>query len=434
MQIDKRKEGITATLISGLRTPQQQSEIVWCVDGKTYPYEAHVEPAKLPFKPRDVTPVVNPLKDPPEINTSGVTPDGDGNGTIYWRPAGATGGWHETTYQAKYTSPVALESLIALPDGTLLGNAQQYHGFFRFDPKTGATTYFGPHGPSQGARAVMDGKVYIAGYPSGVLYMYDPGKPWTSTSLIDGDATQDAAVNPRKLGTFQQASTHYASFLAPSDRGWLYYVGRRERDGVGSGIGYFDTTTHTFGGHFDGLDTMDPDGLAVLDGVNRVVFSGRLRDEVPQQGGAAQLVIFDGDLHEVARLAPKPGLDRTGEIYSTAQPGVIVGLIREELDPKRRKRHANAINAMYRYDVMNKKLLGWQDLGHVGATARRPSDGSLWAVIDHVLTQIDPETLEMTPAGTVNEIPSTATLAWQGSSLYATVGPELRRIDLSATH
>lgn len=423
MHFERHPEGFTASMTTGLRTAQQQKETVWLADGKMFPFQPGYDPAHLPFKPRSVEPKAGRLENPPEIDTTALTPDASGIGHVRWRPAGSPDPWHDVTFQTKYTSPVDLESLVALPDGTLLGNATQYHGFFRYDPKTGALTSYGPHGPSQGARVVMNGKVYIAGYPNGVLYELDPTKPWTSSASIDG---KDGA-NPRKLGTFQTTQTHYAYALVPAANGRLYYAGRRERDGTGSGIGYYDPKSETFAGHDDNLGAVDPDGLAVLDAVHEVVFSGQQRDPA---AGPGQLVVYDEDLHELERLVVKPDLDHTGELYAVPGTSLVLGVIRADTDPKRRTHHPNQINAIYRYDISAKRIVDWQDTGQIGPATLRTSDGSVWVVIDGMLTQIDPATFEQTVVGALPDAAPESHLAWQGDALYMTVGAELRRVTL----
>ena len=59
--------------------------------------------------------------------------------------------------------------------------------------------------------AVLGGTTYFTGYPNGVLYAYDPSKPWTANKEPRPDA------NPRYLGNFADAGAHYAYFLDGGD-------------------------------------------------------------------------------------------------------------------------------------------------------------------------------------------------------------------------
>lgn len=420
IQLDTRKDGITATLITGIHTPQAQREIVWCVDGKTYPFQPRLDRAHLPFQSRDVRPVANPLVDPPELDTAALDPDARGTGRIKWRHGDA---WRETPFHLKYTAPIDIESLITLPDGTLLGNAKQYHGFFRYDPKRDAITAYGAHGPSQGARAIVDGIVYITGYPNGVLFAYDPKQPWTSTKALS-EKRGPSNLNPRRLGNFTATGTKYAYFLVPSRNGRLYYAGRRERDGVGSGIGSYEISSGTFAGHNNGLSFFDPQGLLVLDDLKRVVFSGRLHDDPALPGktpAEAALILYDYDLNEVSRLVVKPGLRNTGELFRRPGKDILIGIVRGE-----------STTAMYRYDLTAKKLLDYKEvLGKTGASVQRGSDGSVWIVLDHALTRVDPDTLALRSLGRPDATGDAEHLTWLGSTLYFSVHDQLRRITVS---
>lgn len=421
MQLDTRPQGVSATLVTGLKTPHVQREIVWCADAKTYPFHPPRDHVPLPFTPRNVIPVSNPIVGAPEIDTSSITPDATGQGKIRWRRATAAA-WKEHPYGVKYTAGIDIESLVALPDGGVLGNLKQYHGFFRYDPKTDAITTFGAHGPSQGPRVVMNGLVYISGYPNGVLFAYDPSKPWTSTKAI-GDTPGTSNVNPARLGNFTATATKHAYFLAPSRNRWLYYVGQRERDGFGSGIGVYDTVARTFAGHHQDLAMLDPRGLLVLDDLDRVVLSGQLRDapgQAQQAPAEARLVVYDRQLHELERDEVKPGLHSTGELFHASGKGVIVGLVHE------------APAAVYRYDLASHKLLAWAELGgKVGPAIQRASDGSIWAVTPQGLMRIDPETLGHVVVGRFEGLGGEPEhLAIQGDTLYLSVHDQLRRVTL----
>ncbi len=415
MKLETRPGGIIARLITGLRTPHPKEDIVWCIDGATVPFQPQSSPARLPFKPHNVQPVTNPLEAPPELDLSAVTPDSWGGGRISWRARGATT-WNQARYRVKYTSPVDIESLFALPDGTLLGSTTQYHGFFRYNPADGSTTPYGPHGASRVVLALMNSAVYIVGYPNGILHHFDPSKPWTANGA---DQTHDPKANPRWLGNFAQPSAHYPAALIPSDNGRLYYAGRRERVGVGGGVGYYEPTTNKYAGHYQNLSFLDPQGLVVLDRIKRVVYSGRLHDDPAQPGktpSQAELVIYDADLNELERQIVKPELRDTGQIFPTADPSIIIGLVKGE-------------HAIYRYDIAARKLLAWQPLaGTIGAVTQR-SDRSLWIIVNYTLARIDPTTLAIDKVGSSGEIPADAEhLTWQGKDLYFTVHEQLYRI------
>jgi hypothetical protein len=426
ISFDLRHEGIVAKLITGLHRADAKTDVYWLADGRMFPYDPQYDPAKLPFKPRDVTPKSGPISDAPEVDTTQLNADADGIGRVFWRPAGSKDekAWKETRFKVDNTAPIKIESLIALPDGSLLGNAVQYHGFFRYYPKTKTTQFFGEHGPSRGPRVVVDGKVYISGYPSSVLYIYDPTKPWTSNRRLENLLAKDPkavteSLNPANAGIFRTfTDTHYAEYLLPSKNGRLYFGGRRERTGTGGGVGWYDPATKTFGGHHNNLSFLTPRGMVVLDGLQRVVYSGELQDDPAKPGqkpAEAQLVVYDMDLKELERLTVKPGLTNTGALFPAADPHQLIGVIKGD-------------KFIYRYDLAQKKLSDWIALpANIDTVTRRASDGSLWIVAGSVLWRLDPATMKIIAAGKLQQAPDIMT--WNDNQLYVTEGANLYRVN-----
>jgi hypothetical protein len=449
MNFTLRPEGIVGNLTTGLRRPDAKTDRFWLVDGQMFPYEATYDAAQLPFQPRNVAPKEGALKETPELDTTQLNADAEGIGRVFWRPAGSKDdkAWKEAQFKVGNAAPIAIETLLALPDGTLLGNAQQYHGFFRYDPKTHKSTFFGAHGPSGGQRTVMNGLAYITGYPRSILYVYDPTRPWTSNLRLEAAADKNAlkpdelaALNPRKLGHFANLTdTHYAYFLLPSKNGRLYFGGRRERTGTGGGVGWYDPQTNNFGGHHENLSFLKPRGMVVLDELQRVVFSGELQDDPAkphEKPAEAQLVIYDMELKEIERQTVKPGLKNTGRLFPAADKNRIIGI-------------ADGEKYIYRYDVTQKKLLDWIELpDKVDEITRRLSDGSLWIVSGSTLLRLDPATMQIKTIGklqapnndpallestTSGKLPTAPNnLIWQGDDLFFTNGAELyhlQRVD-----
>ena len=219
--------------------------------------------------------------------------------------------------------------------------------------------------------------------------------------------------NPRSLGNFSEAAARYAYFLEPAPNGRLYYAGRRERDGVGAGVGYYDPKTEKFAGHHDGLDTLDPQGLAIIG--DKVVFSGRLASGATQ--GEAQLVVYDLEMRERERLRVQSGLASTGAIFPTGDKRLVVGVVREA-------------NAIYQYDLEAKRLVIWTTLQQpLGPFTRRDRDGSIWYAMGVDLMRLDPITFEEQLVGQLPKPTNGAEiLSWLGDRLYWASGSELREI------
>ena len=397
MSIRTLPEGVRAQLVTGVHTPGVVSDYVWCVDGKAIP----VDPTgKIPFKARKFAQPMA-LAAAPEIDVAQIDPQGVGR--VRWRPPGATE-WKVAEYKVKHTTPISIEALTPLPDGSLLGGTRQYHGFFRTSGSS--STFLGGPSPSQSVFALLDGTLYTTGYPNSVLYAYDIKRPWTGTTPEKASAPD---ANPRLIGNFTESGAKYAYFLVPA-QSRLYFAGRLERDGVGAGVGYYEPATKRFAGHHDKLLEITPAGLAVLPQLKRVVLSERV-----SPGGHAELVVYNNELVEIERLVVKPDMINTGTIFPDPVSNVIVGILPE---------------AVYRYDIAAKKLLDWRDLpGKAENVVRRPADGSLWAVIGTTLFRIDPRTLELVMFGQAGTLPAGLEfLVWQGDDLYATVGPDLYRL------
>lgn len=411
MSLETHPEGVRAQLITGVHTSQAVNDYVWCVDGKTIPVDAS---GKLPFKVRRFA---QPAKPPlaPEVDLAQINPDPDGIGRVRWRPSGSED-WKVVDYKVKYTMPIKIEALTALPDGSVLGNTKNYHGFFK--TRASSSMFLGGPTPSQSKFALLDGTLYITGYPNSVLYAYDPKQPWTGTTPEKASAP---GANPRILGNFAQAGAKYAYVLTPSQNR-LYFAGRLERDGFGAGVGYYEPATKKFVGHHDNLLGVAPAGLAALPAPNRIVLSERVHKDRPDDNvSQAELVVYDNELVETDRLVVKPGLSSTGAIFPSGVKGVIVGVLP---------------TAVYRYDVVAKKLLEWRELSDkLGAIAVRPADGSLWGGLGASLVRIDPLTLDTVTFGKPGSMPADIeNLVWQGDDLYGSSGADLFRITRVGLH
>ena len=348
-----------------------------------------------PFTPRTVTPYTNPLVNPPSIDWS------RGIGNVLWRPYGGTGEYDLITYDPQVTSEiVTLESLAVLEDGTVMGNGQQYGGFFKYNPTTGLTNYYGqwPGGVSQPALCALNNKLYIAGYPNGVLYEYNPNADWAPDGTDSG--------NPSLIDTFDDADTKYAYFLIAEGKR-LYYVGRIERTGIGTGFGRYDTETDTFIG-VDGYEDYPlPRGAVITNG--NLVYSGEVED------GTAQLIVLDEDLNEVRRCTVEDGLLNTGALFLTSNPNIVVGLTNDS--PTR----------VYRMNVATGVLLQTVTLNQTVGAATQHADLSIWAVINNKLTRINPDTLARSIEYDLTGR-SIGYMAWRDDDLYLTDVGELLRM------
>lgn len=365
----KQPEGWVANCDSDIGKPDNVRTQLWCIDGVTYPFTTPYNPLTLPFTPRSVTPASNPLVTPPGIDATG------GIGIVGWRPNGSVGPYDYVNYTVVYSDPQEIESLTPTSDG-VLGNAVQYQGFFRYVEPADTHTWFGAFQVvSEGPRLSVPGVgIFICGYPNGVLLNYDETLSWQT------------GTNPKPLGNYAASGMKYAGVLAWSPTagasGRLYCVGSRDRDGVGSGIGYWDQTTKLFGGTFAGLSTVLPTGLAAMDSLGQIVMATRLITPP----GTAPLYTFDHNLNPLATLTVLPGVSSLGQIYTTADPNVICGVVQGS---------GNSLG-LYHFNVNTATLVTYVELpiiGVLGTADVRRVDGSLWKMSGNNLVRIDPDAL-----------------------------------------
>lgn len=390
--------GLTATMYTNQGTPEVATETVWIVDGQTFPFSASYNPATLPFTPRNVLPASNPLIGAPTVNTSA------GTGLLTWTSGSST---FQRSWEVQYTRDVPIESLTTSDDQNIvIGNAEQYSGFFKHDLRSSTLEWMGNwHGISQGPRLLVDGKIYICGYPLGSLSLYDPDVAW------------DGVANPVTLGNFSAADAHYAACLAVGPGDKLFFSGRRERDGEGGAVGVYDRSDDSFSGHHTNLNFLNPVGLAVVN--NRVIYSGILNDD-PEFPGmtptTAQLVEFDLSLTEVDRHTIITGMVDTGQLFTVDGSTTIIGVSRPE-------------RLAYRYDVVSKQLLAITRFSLPPDPVTQSRDGSIWVVQRSNIVRLNPFTLGAEKADIFGSL-EPETMAWVGNTLVFSVGATLYKTTL----
>ena len=382
----------------------------WLVDGAMTPFEQ--KPADTPInqkkytrpewknsKPMDIAGPPQLDKDrPAEIS-------GQGQGEIHWRAAGATGDWQRIPFSIQNAEAARIESFLPLPDGSILGNVEQYHGFFRYYPDTKKLDYYGKHGPSGVKYALNDGKVWFDGYPNVNLWVYDPALPWTSRAINP----PNAKTNPQLIGYFGQGTTeaHHCRFLLAPGNGRIYICGRRERWSTGTGLGYYDIATSKKFGLGQANKEFDSAGFIALPKSNRLVLSGSSKMD-------GKLIVYDMDLNEVERVEIKAGLANTGALYSTDAEGQFLGVY---ADPATKK------PVLYLYDLPAKKIVKSIELaGEPGLLFRR-ADGTHWIVVEGTLHELDPKTLALKPVCKLDR--DFGHPVWNGQDVYGRIGGEL---------
>jgi hypothetical protein len=387
-----------------------KSEYFFCVEGRLVPADFDKKAPEVPVGYRPVE--VPPMRDAPEVDPERFGTVKDDHLQVFWRPANSptNAEWKVTSVPVSNVEPIPIESLTALPDGSVMGSTIQYNGFFRWLPKERRCEYYGKHGPSRAKTAVMNGLLWFTGYPKCHLWSYDPARPWAGAK--DETREMQDGANPRLRGNFSAADAHYAYFLEPFADRQLYMLGRRERSGRGSAVGRYDVASGEFIGHHRDLEDLTPRGLVLLPDLHRVVVSGQYGKG--QEG--PQLVVFDMELGELERLTVKPGLPSGGHLYRGASGARFLGQV--ELPD---------VRALYLYDLGEKRLVKWVPLEEsLERLAWNPRDGRYWGWQRGTVVTLDPADLTIRAVARMERMPHH--LAWQGDALYAGVDGELFRV------
>jgi len=352
----------------------------------------------------------------PEVNTGLAVPNIDGWAEIWVRTAEAKAaapadappdaapeqlGWQRFRFQVPLY-PHAIYRLSELADGRLFGTAGAYEGNFVYEPQTGDFKHLGKIGLSHYATAVSDGKVYMSGYPSSPLYVYDPQQPWTAGTFVNGRVIQDdqPGANPRmllRMGEKKLAGTHKMYAAASDSNGRVFFGGAWIRDGACGGIAWYDPGTGQVDGMWQPLSNYQVTHMAAADDGRTIAISTRRVDDSvlgkpkPEQGALWFLDTTRSEL--TGKFEPVPLAKGTGPIVAVGGSR-IVGWTENPQDAK--------ASILYAVDVRGPTLVYRTDLPFplpvaIGSNQQDPwdfrfgPDGHIWTFVDNVLVCIAPE-------------------------------------------
>jgi len=339
-------------------------------DKRSVYYWLHQGKAKELKDPREKPPWLQPdkaepwvaLPAKPEVWLGKAIPESDGKAEVWYRNAEAKAavagkasssakpddlGWSIVKLDVP-TYPVPILRLVALEDGRLCGSGQSYMGNFIYDPKTGQHEHLGRLPLSHYCTTVLDGMVYMSGYPSSALYVFDPDEPWTvEVSSEPGVAPLRpdlADSNPRRVAYLSHhgSGCHKMWTAANGADGRVYFGGRWYRNGIGGGLGWWDprqTDPEKAAGGisepFKNYQVMKI--VAVGDGRYIVISTKAVRDETsgtpaPKE---AKLFVFDTRAGKIVRdFVPVPEANVTGHIAGVDDDEML-GLTYDPLDRQR---------------------------------------------------------------------------------------------------
>lgn len=431
--VSQLRHGCTARATRVLGTDGKPIDY-WLYQGKAIPRKAPTEKPPWP-EPPDAKPWVS-LPPRPEFYTDSATPASDGKAVLWYRTpeAKAEGGeWKAIPLQVP-TYPMAINRLTELPDGRILGTADSYEGNFIFDPATGKSVHLGKNHLSHYATAILDGKVYMSGYPSSITYVLNPAKPWT---IGVGDPTRkpipetDERSNPRMLGYLSKwAGTHKMYAAAVGADGRVYFGGRWVRNGSGGGFAWWDPIKNEGGGFWRDFSNAQITHLAAADGGKFIVISTmRVRDATLGKPELKQgkLFVWDTAAQRLVREI-EPVMDARGTGLIVGVGGArVLGWTEDPSDSKS--------SILYGVDtatgeVAFRRTLPFPLPAGIGSNQMEPfdfrlgPDGKVWTFLSGALIRIAPSDTSIEVLG---KLPG-GRLAFSGGDVYLSGSEQLRRV------
>jgi len=414
VSVGQRHDGCTGSA-SGVKGQGDKKFNYWLYEGKAIPVEnpSNQQPPWPARPPRQFPPR-------PEVNTALAVPDAEGWGEIWVRDAqSAKAGtadqqtaqrpWKKFRFQCPLY-PQTIYRLRELPDGRIFGTAGAYEGNLMFDPKTGVGKHLGKIGLSHYSTAISGGKIYMSGYPTSPLYVYDPDKPWTAGTVEGEKVIADDApqANPRRLllmGLKELAGTHKMYAAATAADGKVFFGGVWVRDGSCGGLAWYDPATGQAAGMWKPFSNYQITHMAAVDEGRTIVISTRaVNDPVLEKPRPDQGALFFFDPQKAAirgQFEPVVRARGTGPIVAVGGSR-LVGWTE---DPDNEKQ-----SILYAVDASGPKLLWrktlpWPLPVAIGSNQqeawdfRLGPDGKTWTFVAGVLVRIDPADGRLEPVG-----------------------------------
>ena len=472
--VGRAEGGCTAAVTNAIGAPTGERAFYWLYQGKAIPKK---DPKETPPWPAPQAKEKNPdLPDRPEVTLAAAVPGPKGECTFWFRlpqdkpkaapkksdkPKAAKTEKGEKGADAEEEAiepppdddvmfaegwkafrctvpiyPMDIYRVIETADGRIFGTAGSYEGNFIYDPKTGKSEHPGKTHLSHYGTTVLDGKIYMSGYPSSPLYCFDPDKPWTANVRVGGTKVlpeTDPRSNPRLVARLEASGCHkmYSGAVA---NGKVYFGGRWYRNGNHGGVGWYDPATGKTGGFWRDISNYQVNFITPADDGKLLVISAHRVDDTvlgkpkPEQGA---LFFLDTATDKLVgeKFDPFPKIKGPGPILGVGGARVL-GWTENPDDPK--------ASILYGVDAVERKVLFRKDLPwplpiKIGSNQterwdfRLGPDGKVWTMVDDgkLLVKIDPANASLQIVG---KLPAGGRLAFSGKDLYLSGSEHLRRV------
>ena len=435
----QQTHGVVANVNAGPGAKKQQ---YWC-------YEGGLVPGSRPCPWKETgTDWEKKLPKKPEIYTERILPPEPDIEAEFWVKTKVPGRESDRKMPAwtafKYNVPLypmVSDRLIEIPDGRIFGTAGSYAGNYIYDPASGECTYQGKISLSHYSTAIHRNKIWMSGYPSSKLYVYDYTKPWNVLFQGEGPGSEKTQVespksNPQLAGRLGLSKCHKMYSAAVGASGDLYFGGRWMRTGNGGGLGWWDAKANEEkGGMWEEFSAQQITHMCAVDYGKRIVISTMairdivLKKPTPPEG---LLFVFDDAKKKITKeFAPIKGVKGPGPI-AWAGGNRVIGWTNDPSDIGK--------SILYGADVEKGETVWKVSMDFklpivIGSNQeerwdfRIGPDGHIWTFMGdnaRTLVRIDPQTA-MVDAVVELEGPA-GRIAFSGEDVYLSGTTSLRRI------
>ncbi len=279
-----------------------------------------------------------------------------------------------------------IQSVHLGPDGAIYGSTGHPLRVYRLDPATGQLTNNGllRDNGHLNAMATQRGRIFGAMYGGGVLFDYDPARPWQ-----DADPN---APNPRRLGMADPHINRPAVLLAHPDGRHLIMGGTPGYGYTGGGLYIYDLETgaEQLLTHEQMLENLSTSALVALPDGNLVGGTTTAAGTGGQPlAKEAELYLFDFTSRQVIwREVVLPGREWIFDLL-TGPDGLVYGLASD--------------STFFVFDPAQRKLVHQEPLGETYGTrssAQGPRvmtlgpDGNIYILFSRCVVRVEPGTFQ----------------------------------------